>query len=1275
MSRITRSFYASRAPESQEPIAAQQLETNPPSHFVQVSSVSSQPGLPSDAGENTSNVEDIAPGLQTHQFATYPAFQYNASLHPYDTRTPQAHPTINTHGDKPTSAELKVQTGFGVTEPNQSFLPAAGKAAVEIHRRPFSSTANLPTRTPSIEAALAATQHTGASLSPSSALSSPGLGPFVDMTPLPSPLTAGSLWPTMANMPQISPPNSDCGSSPGIAEAEPISFARTSPQKRKTYQGLISAATGTGVSNPHVTTTNAFNHARNRSLSEYVPGGTPVPRSRNTTISGSQTAINREPPQCLPMHREQYLAVQRGISSLPIPRPPTPPCSNRSGTDGSDQESPPSSPSSTLGISKRPLPLSYEARTIRTGKLKRWTAIRQLGKGTFSTVMLATSEDIGRGNSENRAIDMEQDVRIQDWVNPKSLVAVKICEHGPAGGADEKKIETSLKRELEILKAIHHPSLVHLKAVNVLNERAFLVLNYSAGGDLFELASLKLDLLTPSLIRRIFAELIGAVKHLHSQYIVHRDIKLENVLVNPPTEFFRKTNDWQTYASPIITLTDLGLGRWIPRPPESPLLNTRCGSEDYAAPELLMGQEYDGRSTDGWALGVLLYALMEGRLPFDPIPGAKRQSPRSHRIARCEWSWVKLADGDGEWDPVKGEELEGGRVCVEGLLKRAKNRWSLDKVAEVEWVKVGMELEGGLKMPLSTTTARRKDQSGSRQLNKTSQHVTQPKSQGASQAMLYATGLEPSDMSKAQVGISSVWYSGNPCNMHLLDLNNRVKEGVERSGLIGYQFNTVGVSDAISMGTKGMRYSLQSRDLIADSIETVMGGQWYDANISIPGCDKNMPGVIMAMGRVNRPSLMVYGGTIKPGCAVTQDNASIDIVSAFQAYGQFITGEISEDQRFDIIRHACPGGGACGGMYTANTMATAIEVMGMTLPGSSSNPAESKAKNLECLAAGGAIKKLLTEDIRPTDILTRQAFENAMVVVNITGGSTNAVLHLIAIADSVGVKLTIDDFQSVSDRVPFLANLKPSGKYVMADLHTIGGTPALLKFLLKEGLIDGSGMTVTGQTLAKNLESAPDFPSDQDIIRPLSNPIKETGHIQILRGSLAPGGCVGKITGKEGLKFVGKAKVYDSEDDMILALEQGQIKKGEKTVVVIRYEGPKGGPGMPEMLKPSSAIMGAGLGGDVALITDGRFSGGSHGFLIGHIVPEAQEGGPIGLVRDGDEVIIDAEQRRLDLRVEEAELERRRKEFVTPPPKYEKGTLKKYTKLVQDASHGCITDG
>ncbi|KAK0127232.1 dihydroxy-acid dehydratase ilv3 [Cadophora gregata f. sp. sojae] len=573
---------------------------------------------------------------------------------------------------------------------------------------------------------------------------------------------------------------------------------------------------------------------------------------------------------------------------------------------------------------------------------------------------------------------------------------------------------------------------------------------------------------------------------------------------------------------------------------------------------------------------------------------------------------------------------------------------------------------------ISSTTSLRNDEP---KLNKVSAAITQPKSQGASQAMLYATGLTDERRNKAQVGISSVWYTGNPCNMHLLDLNHRVKEGVERAGLVGYQFNTIGVSDGISMGTKGMRYSLQSRDLIADSIETVMGGQWYDANISIPGCDKNMPGVMMAMGRVNRPSLMVYGGSIKPGCSVTQNNAPIDIVSAFQAYGQFITGEITEEVRDDIIHHACPGEGACGGMYTANTMATAIEVMGMSLPGSSSNPAQSQAKYLECLAAGGAIKVLLQEDIRPRDIMTRQAFENAMIVVNITGGSTNAVLHLIAIADSVGVKLTIEDFQAVSDRTPFLADLKPSGKYVMNDLFNIGGTPSLLKFLLKEGVIDGSGMTVTGQTLAKNLESAPDFPSDQDIIRPFSSPIKETGHIQILRGSLAPGGSVGKITGKEGLRFVGKAKCYDAEDDFIAALERGEIKKGEKTVVVIRYEGPKGGPGMPEMLKPSSAIMGAGLGKDVALITDGRFSGGSHGFLIGHIVPEAQEGGPIGLVRDGDEVVIDAETKVLDLMVDEEELVKRRKEFVPKPAKYTKGTLAKYARCVSDASHGCITDG
>lgn len=540
--------------------------------------------------------------------------------------------------------------------------------------------------------------------------------------------------------------------------------------------------------------------------------------------------------------------------------------------------------------------------------------------------------------------------------------------------------------------------------------------------------------------------------------------------------------------------------------------------------------------------------------------------------------------------------------------------------------------------------------------------------------MLYATGMTEEDMNKAQVGISSVWFSGNPCNMHLMDLNNLVRQGVEQVGLMPMQFNTIGVSDGISMGTAGMRYSLQSRDLIADSIETVMGGQWYDANISIPGCDKNMPGVVMAMGRLNRPSIMVYGGTIQPGCAKTLDNQKIDIVSAFQAYGAYLSGEYSEETRFDVIRHAIPACGACGGMYTANTMATAIETIGITLPGSSSNPADSKAKQLECLAAGAAIKNLLKEDIRPKDIITRQALENAMVVTMILGGSTNAVLHLIAIADSVGINLTIDDFQAVSNRTPYLADLKPSGQYVMADLFVLGGTPAVLKFLLAEGVITGNGITATGKTMRENLERAPSLPSDQKIIRPFSDPIKPTGHIQILRGSLAPGGSVGKITGKEGLKFVGKAKVYDSEELFIEALERGEIEKGQKTVVVIRYEGPKGGPGMPEMLKPSSAIMGAGLGKDVALITDGRFSGGSHGFLIGHIVPEAQEGGPIALVKDGDEIEIDAEKREVNLMLSRTEMFKRRSGWQRPPLKYQKGVLYKYAKNVVDASRGCVTD-
>lgn len=558
-------------------------------------------------------------------------------------------------------------------------------------------------------------------------------------------------------------------------------------------------------------------------------------------------------------------------------------------------------------------------------------------------------------------------------------------------------------------------------------------------------------------------------------------------------------------------------------------------------------------------------------------------------------------------------------------------------------------------------------------LNKTSAKITQPKSQGASQAMLYATGMTEEDMHKPQVGISSVWFEGNPCNMHLLDLSALVRDSVASAGLVPMRFNSVGVSDGISMGTSGMRYSLQSREIIADGIETVMNGQWYDANISLPGCDKNMPGVLMAMGRVNRPSVMIYGGSIKPGCSAS--GQKLDLISAFQSYGQYFTAEIDEKQRFDIIRNACPGSGACGGMYTANTMATAIETLGMTVPGSSSRPAVDPGKQDECRNIGEVMKNLLKEDIKPRDIMTRQAFENAMVVISILGGSTNAVMHMIAVADAVGIKLTIDDFQAVSDKTPLLADLKPSGKYVMHDLYQIGGTPALLRFLLKEGLIDGSGITVTGKTMKENVESWPDFPADQPIIRPLSDPLKPTGHIQILRGSLAPGGSVGKITGKEGLRFEGVAKCFDYEDAMVEALERGEIKKGEKTVVIIRYEGPKGGPGMPEMLKPSSAIIGAGLAQDVALLTDGRFSGGSHGFLIGHIVPEAIEGGPIGLVKDGDRIVVDAEKRVVDLLVSEEELASRRKEWKAPEPRAKKGTLSKYARLVSDASHGCVTDG
>ena len=554
-------------------------------------------------------------------------------------------------------------------------------------------------------------------------------------------------------------------------------------------------------------------------------------------------------------------------------------------------------------------------------------------------------------------------------------------------------------------------------------------------------------------------------------------------------------------------------------------------------------------------------------------------------------------------------------------------------------------------------------------LNKFSSRITQPKSQGGSQAMLYATGLREEDMDKPQVGIASVWYEGNPCNMHLLQLAEKVKEGVHAAGLVGMRFNTIGVSDGISMGTDGMSYSLQSRDLIADSIETVMAAQWYDANISLPGCDKNMPGSIMAMGRLNRPSIMIYGGTIRAGC---MDGKKLDIVSAFQSYGEYLAGNIDESTRSAIVRHSCPGAGACGGMYTANTMASAIETLGMSLPYSSSTPAEDPLKLDECYRAGAAIRNLLELDLKPRDIMTREAFENAMVVVSVLGGSTNAVLHLIAMARCVGVPLTIDDFQKVSDRVPLLADFKPSGKFVMEDLHEVGGLPAVHQMLLQGGLLNGDCLTVTGKTLRENVKDLPGLRAGQEIVRPLSDPIKSTAHIQILRGNLAPEGAVAKITGKEGLRFSGLARVYDSEEDMLRGLESREIGKGD--VIVIRFEGPKGGPGMPEMLTPTSAIMGAGLGKDVALITDGRFSGGSHGFIVGHVTPEAQEGGPLALIRNGDRITIDATRNLLSVDLTDQELSQRRLAWKMPPYKATRGTLAKYIRLVQSASLGCTTD-
>jgi dihydroxy-acid dehydratase len=554
-------------------------------------------------------------------------------------------------------------------------------------------------------------------------------------------------------------------------------------------------------------------------------------------------------------------------------------------------------------------------------------------------------------------------------------------------------------------------------------------------------------------------------------------------------------------------------------------------------------------------------------------------------------------------------------------------------------------------------------------LNKYSQRITQPRSQGASQAMLYGVGLTEEDMGKGQVGISTMWFEGNTCNMHLNDLAEEVKKGVEAAGLVGMRFNTIGVSDGISMGTEGMSYSLQSRDLIADSIETVMRAHWYDANISIPGCDKNMPGCLMAMGRLNRPSLMIYGGTIRAG---DYDGRKIDIVSAFQSYGEFIAGDIDEETRSAIVRRSCPGPGACGGMYTANTMASAIEALGMALPYSSSTPADSKEKRIECRQAGAAIRRLMEADIKPRDIMTRDAFENAIAVVIALGGSTNAVLHLIAMARAVDVELSLDVFQSVSDRVPLLADLKPSGRFVQEDLHRAGGLPAVIRRLLNAGLMHGDCLTVTGKTLAENLVDLPDLADGQEIIRPLDNPVKTSGHLQILRGSLAPKGAVAKITGKEGTHFSGPANVFDSEEDMLEALEENRIHKGE--VIVIRFEGPRGGPGMPEMLTPTSAIMGAGLGKDVALLTDGRFSGGSHGFIVGHICPEAQEGGPIALVENGDRITIDAESKRIDLNIGGDALSERRRRWQAPPFKVQRGALHRYIKNVRSASEGCVTD-
>lgn len=554
-------------------------------------------------------------------------------------------------------------------------------------------------------------------------------------------------------------------------------------------------------------------------------------------------------------------------------------------------------------------------------------------------------------------------------------------------------------------------------------------------------------------------------------------------------------------------------------------------------------------------------------------------------------------------------------------------------------------------------------------INKYSRNVTQDPTQPAAQAMLHAIGLNDEDLQKPFVGIASTGYEGNPCNMHLNDLSTFVKKGTKEADLVGLIFNTIGVSDGISMGTQGMRFSLPSRDIIADSIETVVQAMNYDALVTVVGCDKNMPGALMSMLRLDRPSILVYGGTIAAGC---HNGKKLDIVSAFEAWGEKVAGTINEKEFKNVVHKACPGAGACGGMYTANTMASAIEALGMTLPYNSSNPAVNDAKEKECIEAGKALRYLLENDIKPSDIVTRKSLENAMRLVTILGGSTNAVLHFLAIAKAANVEFTLTDFQKISDTTPFIADLKPSGKFVMEDLHHVGGIPAVLKYMLANGLLHGGCLTVTGKTLAENLENVPDLKDGQEVIRTLEDPIKETGHLRILYGNLAQEGAVAKITGKEGLQFTGKAKVFNGEFETNNGIKNGMVEKGD--VVVIRYEGPKGGPGMPEMLKPTAAIMGAGLGKDVALITDGRFSGGSHGFVVGHVSPEAQDGGTIALVQDGDIITIDAVENTINVEISEEEIAKRKSNWKQPPLKESRGILYKYAKNVSSASQGCVTD-